>query len=202
MSTALVATMKWKFLSPFAKKWNEEFFNDTVPKAIPYVDELRLFSPTRDGVLLFLDPYGEDIVSFDREAVLQYCQDSLVSSIREQSKPGSAWLDDRTFSSYYRQSTLPLPATPDMISVAAAPEASSANQGISRELLVEYVDHALGSITPPGVARILDSNPRATSNRYIPNSRRYPAPLTAELLYDNLKKKVVTLMLKPIQLLA
>jgi hypothetical protein len=185
----------WKFQLSFAKKWDHKFSNDKIPGDTPYVDELKLYSPTREGILLFLEAYGVDASSFDLDAVIQYCQDTVISKIREQGKPGSAWMDDRTFTPHCQDDTTPLIAASITNSVVVAPEASPVNEDISRALYVEYLDHASEHVVPPGVARFLNAGRRPTSNRYIPDSRRYPAPLTAELLFENLRKKVVFLHL-------
>ncbi|KAH3986030.1 hypothetical protein HBI24_037400 [Parastagonospora nodorum] len=183
------SVIPWKFQLSFAKKWDDKFSNDKIPGDTPYVDELKLYSPTHEGILLFLEAYGEDASSFDLDAVIQYCQDTVISKVREQGKPGSAWMDDRTFIPHCQDDTTPLLAAPSTNSVVVAPEASPVNEDISRALYVEYLDHASEHVVPPGVARVLNAGRRPTSNRYIPESRRYPAPLTAELLFENLRKK-------------
>ncbi|KAH3954660.1 hypothetical protein HBI81_077250 [Parastagonospora nodorum] len=183
------AAIPWSFLLSFAKKWDGEFSNDRIPRDTPYVDELKIFSPTSEGIQLFLEAYGGDATSFDLEAVIQYVQNTLISKIREQGKPGSAWMDDRTHASYYHAPVSALVTTSNTIVSIPAPEAFPVDQDVSRALYVEDADRASENMVPPGVAKILNASHRSNPNRYIPNSRRYPAPLTAELLFENLKKK-------------
>jgi len=180
------AAIAWSF----AKKWDGEFSNDKIPGDTPYVDELKRFTPTREGVQLFLEAYGEDGTSFELEAVIKYSQNALVSEIREQGKPGSAWMDDRTFASYHQNSIFALVATSDTITAASIPEESPVGGDISCAPSVENVSHASEHTVSPGVMSVSSASQRATSNRYLPDSRRYPAPLTAELLLENLRKKV------------
>lgn len=184
------AAIPWSFLLSFAKKWDGEFSNDRIPRDTPYVDELKRFSPTREGVKLFLEAYGGDATSFELEAVIQYSQNALVSEIREQGKLGSAWMDDRTFASYHQDSIIALVATSDTIAAASIPEESPVGGDISCALSVENAPHASEHMVSPGVVSISNASQRATPNRYLPDSRRYPAPLTAELLLENLRRKV------------
>ncbi|KAH4818761.1 hypothetical protein HBH61_036980 [Parastagonospora nodorum] len=179
----------WKFLLSFAKRWDDKFSNDRIPGDTPYVDELKLYSPTSEGISLFLEAYGGGTTSFDLEAVIRYCQDTVISKIREQGKPGSAWMDDRTYVSYYHAPVSALMAASNANSVLVEPEAPPMNQDTSRALYVEYLDHASENVVPSRVERVLNAGDSPTSNRYIPDSRRYPAPLTAELLFENLRKK-------------
>jgi hypothetical protein len=184
-------TVPWPSLLPFTKTWSKDFTNIRVPGDRPFVEELRTFNPTSEGVRLFLEAYNEDISSFDSEAVVNFCHDTFLRNIREQSKPGSAWMDDRTHTSYCQGYTLPLAPAPDIpVSPLATPAGSLLDQTISRALRIEYRAHAFDSIVPPGVTRILNGNRGSIPSRYVPDSRRYPAPLTAELLYENLKKQV------------
>ncbi|KAH4416864.1 hypothetical protein HBH92_059580 [Parastagonospora nodorum] len=179
----------WKFLLSFAKRWDDKFSNDRIPGDTPYMDELKLYSPTSEGISLFLEAYAGDTTSFDLEAVIRYCQDTVISKIREQGKPGSAWMDDRTYVSYYHAPVSALMAASKANSVLVEPEVPPMNQDTSRALYVEYLDHASENVVPPRVERVLNAGDSPTSNRYIPDSRRYPAPLTAELLFENLRKK-------------
>ncbi|KAH6138817.1 hypothetical protein HBI55_126120 [Parastagonospora nodorum] len=181
--------MPWKFSLSFAKKWEDEFCNNRIPGDTPYVDELKPYSPTREGVLLFMEAYRGGTSSFDLEAVIQYCQDTAISKIREQGKRGSAWMDDRTYTSYYHAPESALTAASNANSVLVEPEALPMNQDMSRALYAGYLDHASEHVVPSRVERVLNAGRRPTSNRYIPDSRRYPAPLTAELLFENLRKK-------------
>lgn len=186
---ANITSIPWPFSRPLAKKWSQDLSNDTIPGDRPFTEELRTFNSASEGIILFLEAYGEDL-SFDRQAIIRFCQDVQIQNICQQSKRGSAWMDDRTYLSYYPGSALPLVAVSSVATALPGSEISSVNQEVSRALYVEYASHTLDSVIPPGTTRILETGGRSAPNPYIPASRRYPAPLTAELLYENLKKKV------------
>jgi hypothetical protein len=183
------SAITWRFLLPLAKRWSEDFLNERLPGDHPFVEELRILDATCQGVRLFLEPYSDNL-SFEREAVVRFCHDILIQNIHEQHKPGSAWMDDRTYSSYHQCCQLPMVAVPALSIAHTDSEPSPMAQGISCALRTEYSSHSSDSALPQGVKRTQSSGSRSNPNRYIPASRRYPAPLTAPVLYENLKKKV------------
>lgn len=178
----------WLLSLSLAKRWSEDF-----SKAVPiqqdnaFVDELKQFNPGREGVELFMEPYGQNL-SIEIEAVIQFCHGVLVTNLHSQDKGGSAWLDDRSYASYFDESALLLDSS-SMPSVPQ-PETTSIAQGIARALSDEFLSHSSDGHIPSGVARILQTTGQAHQRRYTPRSRRYAAPLTATMLYHHLSKKV------------
>jgi hypothetical protein len=148
-----------------------------IPGDTPFVEELKALDPASEGVRLFLEAYNGDTTSLDQEAVVEFCHDILLKDIRQQSKPGSAWMDDRTHASHRQVQNSNVPAA------LALRTTSPLDQTISCAASDYFV--------PPNDNRTLEAERRFSTNRYVPDSRRYPAPLTAEQLYEHLRKKVI-----------
>lgn len=158
-----------------------------MPKDDAFVEELESFDSELEGVELFMEPYTEKR-SFDVEALIQFCRGILVTNLNEQAKRGSAWLDDRSYASSHPEVILPL----DSSSISALPplDTTSIDQGISRALSDEFINHSSDGCIPPGVVKVLYGSDQTHQRRYTPGSRRYPAPLTAAMLYDHLSRQV------------
>lgn len=179
------APSSWPFLRPFVKEWSEDFRNSNIPKDSPFLEELRELKAELDGIELFLYPYGEDATSFDYDAVVRLCQGILVNDLGKQTKNGSAWLDDRTFTSY-PQGTVTEPNSLLTDNCGKPTEAPSLPEDPTVDAPFQRRD--------PDITGESDLDTTVTAGsatqRYLPKSRRYTAPLTAIMLYNNLKIKV------------
>jgi hypothetical protein len=169
----------WNFLAPFAKKWDSRFDNGKIPDDdSSFLDELRRVDTESKGVELFVRPYDEDTTSPDQEAILHLCQNSNILD-PDQPEKESVWLDDRAYAAYPPDSNIPAPF-----------EDHQNDNPISTPYGRGSNDHDSELVANSDPMTVGPSQPDSASAKSSPTSRRYLRPLTAQKLYEELKKKV------------
>ncbi|KAF1838672.1 hypothetical protein BDW02DRAFT_564779 [Decorospora gaudefroyi] len=175
----------WDFQSPFAKRWNQRYDEAEIPDDdYSFVDALRdnPLEPKRNSIELFLRPYPEDNISLDLEAIIRLCQDVKALDLDGQTK-ATIWLDDRTYTAYHQTQitsrSLESPQSHEII-----PKLGFNVQG------GQLLDDDRNGPTTTSASGAPENQPvDSPSARYSPTSRRYKVPLTAKMLYTELKKK-------------
>lgn len=170
------------FFFSFAKRWSDSYDNDSIPKEdLPYVKELRLLLSEFEvgSIELFMRVYEDDFISPLLETIIRLYGNIKKVDLDEPTKE-TIWLDDRTYSAYYPNSSTSLPIAELRDSGSAPlPEQSRSN-----------VDQDAATNSNPGVRG--DAYSQSASARYSPTSRCPRVPLTAKMLYTFLSEEVFT----------
>lgn len=143
--------------------------------------ELRLLLSEFEvgSIELFMRVYEDDFISPLLETIIRLYGNIKKVDLDEPTKE-TIWLDDRTYSAYYpNSSTSPRIAESRHGGSAPLPEQSQSN-----------VDQDTAANANPGIRG--DAYSQSASARYSPSSRRPRVPLTAKMLYTLLLKEVFT----------
>lgn len=185
--SAGTATAPWAFLDTLRKGWSQLKPNPGVPKDTPYMMELHALDPELDGISLFMNEY-DDGVSLDLDAIAHMSLGLGVRNLDEQPEKKSAWLDDRTYSSYFPVAQIP----------SQSEQVNNSHDSIHNTFQDRRETHdtddfqrTQGPELGSGFQAMATPIVASASKRYIPNSRRYLLPLSAGMLYRHLNKKVM-----------
>lgn len=171
----------------FAKRWSDIYDEASTPdEDLSFVEELRLLplEPKRESVELFLRPYEDDFISPILETIIRLYGSVKKTALDEQTKE-TIWLDDRTYSAYYPESSLVPPTQGPCNNLSG----SLPNPLISDDQAQGRAHNSPATISIQKATG--DAHAESTTARYLPGSRRHNVPLRAKTLHTLLRKKVM-----------